>query len=79
MVDIHTTVERRLKKDVIAKNIIRRDMEKIMFLIRRLSEKLRKCKNNQKTSRYNSTIKRQRKKVAQLRFELLQRNDYIKE
>lgn len=75
MADIHTTVERRLKKDIIAKNIIRRDLEKIMFLIRRLSEKLRKCRNHRNISRYNSTIKRQRKKVAQLRVELLQRNE----
>ncbi len=75
MADIHTTVERRLKNDIIAKNIIRRDMEKIMFLIRRLSEKLRKCKNHRNISHYNSTIKRQRKQVAQLRVELLQRNE----
>ena len=75
MVDIHTPVEKRLKRDINAKNEIRRDLEKRVSLVRRSSEKLKKCKNHQKTSRYNSTIKRHRIQVEQLRVELLQSNE----
>ncbi len=51
MADIHTPVEKRLKRDINAKNEIRRDLEKRVSLVRRSSEKLKKCKNLQKTSR----------------------------
>ncbi len=75
MADIHTPVEKRLKRDVNAKNEIRRDLEKRVSLVRRLSEKLKKCISHQKISRYNSTIKRHRNQVEQLRVELLQSNE----
>ena len=75
MADAHTLVERKLKQDINAKNKMRRDLEKSMSLIRQLNEKKRKCKNHRNISSYNSTIKRHRKKVEQLRGELLQKNE----
>ncbi len=75
MADKHTSAERRLKRDIIVKNEIRKDLEKRMSLIRRLSRKLRKCKNRRNITRSSSTIKRHCYKTAQLRVELLQRNE----
>ncbi len=75
MADKHTSVEKRLKRDITVKNEIRKDLEKRMSLIRRLSRKLRKCKNRRNITRSSSTIKRHCYKTAQLRVELLQRNE----
>ena len=70
----HTPVERRLKADIIGKNIVRRDLERSTFLIRRSREKLRKCRNHRHASRYGSTVRRHQRRIEELRVELLQRN-----
>lgn len=75
MADIHTPVEKRLKRDINAKNEIRRDLEKSVSLVRRLSEKLKNCRNRGKISRYNSTIKRHRNQTEQRRVEFLRSNE----
>jgi len=71
MIDTHTSVERILKIDITAKNEIRLELKKSAYLIRRLSEILRKCKNHGKISRYEASIERHSNKVEQLRIELL--------
>ena len=71
MADEHTALERRLKTDINRKNRIRRDMKKSMSPIRCWTEKLARCKNLQRRSRYTSSIKRHREEVERLRVELL--------
>jgi hypothetical protein len=75
--DKHTPIERRLKTDIIRKNLLRKSLQKKLFSVRRWSELLLKSPKNQQKKRYQESIDRYMAQIGFLKKELLKRNETL--
>ncbi|MBC8461935.1 MAG: hypothetical protein H8D67_28530 [Deltaproteobacteria bacterium] len=66
----HTSVERKLKTDIIQKNIVRKQLEKKMSQIARYTHQREKATSNRWRKRYATTVNRFQGEIAELREQL---------
>jgi len=69
--EAHTKKERKLKSEIIQKNILRKDLQKRLSSINRWTEKLAQTKNLQKQKRIEASIDRYQKRIELLKKELI--------
>ena len=68
--EAHTAKERKLKSDIIQKNIVRRNLQNRLSAIHRWSEQLTNLHNHQKHKRIEASIKRYQEQIDHLQKEL---------
>jgi hypothetical protein len=73
--EAHAGVERKLKADIIRKNILKRDLEKKFSAINRWTENLQKLKNNQKRKKLEASIARYREQAESMKSRLLRMDE----
>ncbi len=73
--DEHTTKERRLKCDILEKNVLRKALQKRLLTLDQWTEKLSNKKNNQHQKRLNNSVSRYQEEIEPLKKELLQMGD----
>ncbi len=66
----HTSVERKLKTDIIQKNIVRKQLEKKMSQVTRYTHQREKATSNRWHKRHATTINRLQGEIAELREQL---------
>ena len=65
--DAHTTKERRLKRDIIHKNIVRKDLHGKTTAIKNWTEKLAESKKQQRLKRIEKSIIRYQEEIEPLK------------
>lgn len=73
--DAHTAKERRLKTDIIEKNVLRRELERRLSQMNRWQEELTKVKKQRKKKKLEGTIDRYQSCIEDMKKELLQLDD----
>lgn len=69
--EAHTAKERKLKSDIIQKNILRKDLLKRLSTVNRWTEKLTQIKNLQKQKKIEASIARYQEGIEPLKKELI--------
>ncbi|MFH1941352.1 MAG: hypothetical protein ABIL68_04550 [bacterium] len=69
--EAHAGVERKLKTDIIRKNILRKDIEKKFLAITRWTEQLQTSRNKQKRKKMEASAARYREQIAPMKIQLL--------
>ena len=73
--DEHTTKERRLKIDILKKNVLRKKLQKRLLSLDNWTEKLTHKKNKQHQKRLHKSITRYQDEIEPLKKELLELGD----
>ncbi len=72
---VDTTIEKRLKNDIIKKHSLKNEIEKCVGAVSQWKDKLAKLKNFQGQTKYTDSIKRYIYKIEDLRVKLNQMNE----
>ena len=70
-------ITKKLKHDINQKNAIRREIERLILVVKRWNENLSRSKSFQEQSKYSASIKHYIVKIEKLRSQLIQMNEDI--
>ena len=77
MLNTDKAITKKLKHDINQKNAMRREIERLILVVKRWNEKLSRSKSFQEQSRYSASIKNYIEKIDNLRSQLILMNEDI--